>query len=370
MRVDFFNFEYAPRELKDSWNEACRHTIEAGTFIGGNSVSEFENRFSRMVGTNFAVGVSNGYDGLELSLIALGVGKGQKVAVPAHTFIATWNAVISTGGIPIGVDVDDQGQIDINAFSELIKIHNIVCVIPVHMHGHLGDLKTLRDICSERGIFIVEDASQAHMGVSDGLTAGSVGDIGVFSLYPTKNLGALGDAGVAVTNSAELATRLRRLSNYGSSEKSKYHHLELGFNRRLDALQARILCVNLEYIDVWNSHRKNIALRYANYFDTLGVEYIRGSTGSVWHHFCIFSKSRERLRSFLKEQGVGTEIHYPYLAAHEAENFIKMKKGHYPMAERFACSILSLPISPFHTIPMIDSVCEVISNAKDLGYFE
>lgn len=358
MKVDFYNFKYAPNSLLDLWRSAVEQGIKDGVFIGGLAVNKFEEEFAQATGTRYAVGVSNGYDGLEIALRALGVGAGKRVAIPAHTFIATWNAVIAVGAIPVGIDVSEDGQINVQELVKTMERMDIDCVVPVHMHGHVSDIQFLRKLCDKRGILMIEDASQAHLASRDGFMAGSIGDIGVFSLYPTKNLGALGDAGVIVTNKAHIAQKVRSLCNYGSAGDNKYVHNELGFNRRLDALQARILSENLKFLVEWNSLRKYKSNLYIEHMQELGINFLRGRDGSVWHHFCIFSKKRDMLQSYLRNRGIGTEIHYPRLAAHEAEKFMSVRKGLYPVAETFSANILSLPLSQFHSDSMIEFVCD------------
>lgn len=360
MRVDFYNFKYVPEEMKILWSKAFNNCLQGGQFIGGNSVATFENKFSEVFGTRFSIGVSNGFDGLVLALRALDIGKGMKVALPAHTFIATWNAVIAVGATPVGVEVSEDAQIDVIALKNILNQEKIDCVIPVHMHGHVSDLKMIRKLCEPMHIPIIEDASQAHLAYRDELQAGCVGDIGVFSLYPTKNLGALGDAGVVVTDREELARKIKSLRNYGADENSKYHHSVLGFNCRLDAIQASILTENLNFLPKWNRDRIRKAEIYKNEMLDLNIDFLRGGIGSVWHHFCIFSEQRDALRAHLEKNGVGTDIHYPNLAAHEAQQFMGLKKERYPQAERIAATILSLPISPFHDDEMIEFVCKVI----------
>ena len=363
MKVDFYNFEYVPEVTKNKWKETFDACLREGQFIGGDSVKLFEAQFSKIIGSQYSVGVSNGYDGLELALRAIGIGPGSEVALPAHTFIATWNAVLAVGATPVGIDVFEDGQIDTDALIRVVTQQKIECVIPVHMHGHVADLKTIKDLCVEREIWMIEDASQAHLASRDELKAGATGDIGVFSLYPTKNLGALGDAGVIVTNNKNLEQKIRSLSNYGSRSDNKYIHEQLGFNRRLDTLQARILSENLNFLEEWNLQRIRKTDIYAAKMNELGIKFLKGRNGSVWHHFCIFSEKREELRKFLEMNGIATEVHYPNLAAHEVQDFIEVRRESFPMAEKISKTILSLPLSPFHQDHLIDYVCQVIERA-------
>lgn len=367
MPVKFFSFDYASDQLRAEWLDSIARVVYAGVFISGDEVSRFEENFSNTIGVANAVGVSNGFDGLELGLRAIGIGPGDKVIVPAHTFIATWNAVLACGAIPVGIDVGPDAQIEVNRLDQRIRQRDISCVIPVHMHGHMADMRSIRDICNRYEVALVEDASQSHLASRDGVNAGTESDIGVFSLYPTKNLGALGDAGIVVTNDLLLADKIRKLSNYGSEKKEKYFHSELGFNRRLDPIQAAVLNVNIKNLRRWNSIREDHAVSYANAFKRMGINHLVGHTGSVWHHFCIFVSNRDQLVDFLKEKGIGTEIHYPRVAAHECESFAHLSHHQFPNASRISKQILSLPISQFHTPEMISEVIYQIEQAQGKG---
>ena len=287
MKVDYAPFSYAPRDLKSRWLNEITKVIEDGQFIGGKWVSKFEDAWSQFSETSNSIGVSNGMDGLTLALRSLNIGKGHFVAVPAHTFIATWNAVISVGAMPVGIDVDKDGLMDLEAFSSVRQ--KVDAVIPVHMHGTAVNMAELNAICSgNKRVKIIEDASQAHGYRShDGDKLGRYSEFVVYSLYPTKNLGALGDAGIVTTNIRELSDRLRSLSNYGQSTESKYVHSELGFNQRLDPIQAAILLVNSSMLNEWNQKRVELSHIYISelrdVIDILELE----RTDSGRHHFCV-----------------------------------------------------------------------------------
>lgn len=367
MKVDFVNFNYVDPEIKQEWRSAIADVIDSGVFIGGSHVSFFEHEMAKHLGVKNAIGISNGYDGLELALLALGIGSEDYIAVPAHTFIATWNSIISVGATPVGIDVNLDGQIDVDALKSAIETKKISCVIPVHMHGHASQISEIVALCKSNGVSVIEDASQAHFAIENNRLVGTQSDIAVFSLYPTKNLGALGDAGVLVTNSDALAEKVRSLSNYGSLTTDKYFHDRLGFNKRLDTMQAAILNVNLRRIDSWNQKRRQLAVIYSTAFQKMGIKFIRGTQGSVWHHFCIFVENRGKVRDYLHENSIGTEIHYPQLAAHEAERFMGLKPNPYPTAERISNTTLSLPISQFHNSEMIEYVIDVMIRAQNIG---
>lgn len=360
--VPFFSLIKAPDSVKAEWGSAIKLVIESGQFIGGPQVKKFEENWATSVGVKHAVGVGNGLDGLVVALRALGVGAGDYVAVPAHTFIATWNAIKLVDATPIGIDVDDLGLMDLDIL-EALDIE-FKCVIPVHMHGAMVDMKRLTDWAKSNKVLMVEDASQSHLAISGGVKAGQVSDIGVFSLYPTKNLGALGDAGVIVTDDDLLATKVRSLTNYGASANDKYFHESFGVNSRLDSLQAAVLNVNLKYLDQWNDRRRTIAIQYIEGIKECAAAKIlnRQPESSVWHHFPIISNKRDELMRYLKSNGITGEIHYPRTAAEEYFEITGNPQIDFPKAQKLAGTILSLPISPWHTSDEIQQVCDVVNS--------
>lgn len=359
--ISFFSLNKVPEYLKGEWLSAISQVIESGQFIGGPQVRNFEENWAAHVGVNYAIGVGNGLDGLVIALRALGIGSGDTVAVPAHTFIATWNAVKLVGATPVGIDVDDLGLLNLDILESLES--DFKCVIPVHMHGAMVDMHRLSNWAKERQILLIEDASQAHMGTIGGLTAGKASDIGVFSLYPTKNLGALGDAGIVVTDDEDLAAKVRSIANYGASPKDKYLHETFGVNSRLDPLQAAVLDVNLSNLDAWNARRKEIARVYIeNVKENPKLKIMNKIVqSSVWHHFPIISEERNQLLLYLRSNGISTEIHYPRTAAEEYFEITGLTKIEFPQAQNLANNILSLPISPWHSDVEILKVCDVVN---------
>jgi dTDP-4-amino-4,6-dideoxygalactose transaminase len=363
MRVDYFSFSYADSRLLEEWKSLLSNVIDEGTFIGGDYVSEFEESWSKFTQSKYSIGVSNGLDGLILALRALGIGEGDCVAVPAHTFIATWSAIIAVGAIPIGVDVDDDALIDLGKLRLLAK--SVKAVIPVHMHGSTVDMLELYQICNDPSldvpIHIIEDASQAHGATnSDGSNLGKYSDIAVYSLYPTKNLGALGDAGVVTTDKGEVAEKLRSLSNYGSDKDDKYFHHSMGYNNRLDSIQAVILKKNLELLPSWNQRRKSMSSIYIQELSEYFTILQNYRSESVRHHLCILNPERDNLREFLKSNEIATEIHYPNVAGVEALRFLKRFET-FENSTRIARTTLSLPLSQWHTE---DQINYVISKLK------
>ena len=361
LNVDFSPFSYTPKELKAEWLHEIAQVVDGGMFIGGNGLFEFEDAWSKYTGSSYSVGVSNGLDGLVLALRSLNVHHGDIVAVPAHTFIATWNAIISVGATPIGVDVDENGLMDLAEFTKIYK--KVKAVIPVHMHGATVDMAKLNEICSSQSskkIYVVEDASQAHGSRSpDGSQLGKFSDLVVYSLYPTKNLGALGDAGVVTTDKKQLADRIRSLSNYGQSKDNKYFHSELGYNNRLDPIQASVLKVNLSKISDWNNKRIELSNIYLSELsDSIDILQIN-RRDSVRHHFCVLTPDRDDLQRYLISRGIKTEIHYPRVAGIEANYFLGTDMR-FPNSEKIANETLSLPLSQWHNSNQVQYVASQV----------
>lgn len=364
-KVDFFSFKDAPDSLKKEWKAANREVIDSGQFIGGPYVSKFETEWANYLGVNHAIGVGNGYDAIVVALKVLGIGEGDLVAVPSHTFVATWLAVGAVGATPVGIDCNASGLMDV----DLLTSHKskFAAVIPVHMHGQMVDMPKLVAWANANGVKIVEDCAQAHGARIDGKLAGTWGNFGAFSFYPTKNLGALGDAGSLVTNDAFLANKARSYINYGSMPGNKYEYQFQGINSRLDPIQATILSVNLKYLDTWNAKRKEIAAIYFENFQPLGIKTLPIESDSVYHHFIIESERREMTRKLLETSGIKTEIHYPEAAE---LSYMKFTKNHFPeerkQASRLAEKTLSLPISPWMSFADVDLVIEAIRSKKIL----
>jgi len=356
--IPFFSFKQAPDDLKNKWFEEIKKTIELGIFIKGPNVEKFEKSWARKINVPYALGVSNGQDALILALRALNISNGDYVAVPAHTFIAVHNAVLTVGATPYSLDVDENGLIDLNLLENLNQ--KISAVIVVHMHGQMVDMQRVMNWANKQDVRVIEDSSQAHLAKQEGIYAGAWGDVGVFSLYPTKNLGALGDAGVMVTKNESIIEKLRLLSNYGSSITNKYNHISYGVNNRLDEIQAAILNINLEYLESWNVRRREIAGMYIEKLNRDGVTLMCNNlNSSVWHHFCILIDNRDDFQKKLELKGIKTDIYYPNIAANEIEKFLNYTEKKYLISEKISLSLLSLPISPWHSN---DEITYVISS--------
>lgn len=358
--IPFFPLNRIEPELKKRWQEVFVDVIDSGKFIRSTQNASFEIEWAAACGVEHAVGVANGLDGLVLALKALAVGPGKSVAVPSHTFIATWNAVHLVGATPVGVDVDVNGLLDLNQLESLATVPDVV--IPVHMHGMMVDMSRLVTWAQQRNVLIIEDASQAHLASHDGRYAGSFGQVGVFSLYPTKNLGALGDAGIVISNDLNIIKKIQELGNYGADSLNKYHHSLIGINSRLDELQAAILRENLKYLPSWNAKRKSLAEIYKSTLKQNSDLKILGfEKNSIWHHFPILTTSRPKFLDYLKENGIGFDIHYPRLAAYEYFEALGKNSPKLLMGETIANEVVSLPISPWHTESEIRMVAETVN---------
>jgi dTDP-4-amino-4,6-dideoxygalactose transaminase len=354
-QVPFLNLRLAYKELEEVINYAVLNSMDSGTYIGGSAVEIFECNFASYVGSKYCVGVGNGLDAIHLALRALGLGTGDEILVPAHTFIATWLAVIHAGATPVPVDIDERYYtIDINSIEKAITSRT-KAIIPVHLYGQPCNLTKIKEIADAHHLHIIEDAAQAHGAIFQGRKIGAHGNIVAWSFYPGKNLGALGDAGAVTTDNYELATKLRMLRNYGSREK--YKHELPGFNSRLDPIQATILAAKLPFLDEWNLRRQRIAETYTINLNrhSFGVPILMEGCTSSWHLFVIRTKERDLLKRCLSDRGIDTLIHYPELPQHQC-GFLAEKYTTQKIAKKIVGEILSLPISPHHTDAQINHV--------------
>lgn len=353
MPVPLLDLAAEYRSLRAEIDAALARVVDRTAFIGGDEVRAFEQEFAAYLGVRHVVGVANGTDALELALQALEVGPGDAVLTVPFTFAAPLEAIVRAGATPLLVDIGEDYSIDVDATAAVLARRPVKAIIAVHLYGHPADLERLSALARSHGTALIEDAAQAHgawcaVG-GQRRRAGSVGDAACFSFYPTKNLGAMGDAGALATNSDELAARARLFANHG--ERTKYEHaVPNGRNSRLDALQAAVLRVKLPHLDGWNRARRAAAARYATGLADLPLHLPRERPGaeSVYHQYAVRTHQRARLQRGLAERGIGTAIHYPR-ALHEQEGFrhLGYPRGSLPVAERCADQVLSLPMSPF-----------------------
>lgn len=338
--------------------------FEQTSFILGAEVRAFEEAFARFCTVDHCIGVGNGTDAIELVIRALGLGPGDEVLVPANTFIATALGVIRAGARPVLVDSDEFHLMDPMIVEEQITVRSRA-ILPVHLFGQMADMRALGEIASRRGLFLLEDAAQAQGARQHDRSAGSVGAAAAFSFYPGKNLGAYGDAGAIVTSSEDLAERLRRLRNWGSEQK--YHHPELGFNSRLDTLQAVVLSAKLARLSDWNAARRRAAVRYHQLLAGIeGVDLPATFAGNehIWHLYVVRVARRDAVIARLQAEGIGAGIHYPTpLHLHGALRDLGYRVGDFPRAELAASEILSLPLHPHLTKAQQERVVSCLRRA-------
>jgi dTDP-4-amino-4,6-dideoxygalactose transaminase len=334
------------RRIADEVRAGFERVIAASSFILGPEADLFEREFADYCGVAHCVGVGNGTDAIELALRACRVGAGDEVILPANTFVATAEAVIRAGAAPVVVDCDEDFLLDVDAVSAAVTSRTRA-VIPVHLYGQLAPMKALADVLPS-DVVVIEDAAQAHGAAHAGQRAGSFGIAAATSFYPGKNLGAYGDAGAVLTDDHEVADRLRRLRSHGGMHK--YEHVDIGFNSRLDGLQAVVLSAKLARLDAWNDERRAAATRYdqllADLPDVIRPRVVPGND-HVWHLYVVRVPHRDEVLAALHAAGIGASVHYPapvhLLPAFENFGY---QRGTFPVSEHTADRILSLPIYP------------------------
>ncbi|MBO4400890.1 MAG: DegT/DnrJ/EryC1/StrS family aminotransferase [Selenomonadaceae bacterium] len=334
--------------------------LRSGWYILGTELENFEREFAEYLGAKFCIGVNSGLDALTLAIRALGIGAGDEVIVPANTYIATALAVIANGAAPVFVEPDEFYNLDAEKISAAVT-EKTRAIMVVHLYGHPANLEKICAIARKFNLPIVEDCAQSHGARFCGKMTGTFG-VGCFSFYPTKNLGAFGDAGAVVTDDENFAREIRTLRNYGS--EVKYHNKIAGVNSRLDEIQAALLRVKLSHLDELNAERKKIARRYLNEIKNRRIILPKILDGAehVWHQFVVRTDNRAAFQKYLAQENIQTVIHYP-IPPHLAECYAPLgfKRGDFPIAEKFADEVLSLPMFNGMTQAEIDYVIEVVN---------
>lgn len=346
-------------QLGDELDRSIRRVLDRGWYILGQEVSSFEEEFASYLGASYAVGVGSGTEAIHLALAAEDIGVGDEVITSPMTAVPTACAISLTGAKPVFADVNrETGLLDPEEVRRRITPRTRA-VIPVHLYGQCVPMDSLSDLAREKRICLVEDCAQAHGATWGDKLAGTWGDYGAFSFYPTKNLGAYGDGGAVVTWDPKRADSLRRLRNYGQVDR--YRHASKGWNSRLDEIQAAVLRVKLPRLDSWNAKRRALAARYRGNLAGCPVSPLREQSGGehVYHLFVVRALNRNRLRDELVHRGIETQIHYP-IPVHLQEAFRDLghRVGDFPAAEMLADSILSLPLYPELTFDQVDEICE------------
>jgi len=347
MNIPLIDLSIQHRNLRTEINSAIEGVLDRADFILGQDVARFEEEFAAYCGTKYAIGVDSGLSALELSLRALGIGPGDEVIVPAHTFTATAAAVSFAGASPVFVDVNEETLcIDVEKIEAAITTHT-KAILPVHLYGLPADMDRILAIAEKYKLVVVEDSCQAHGALYKGRRTGSLGHAAGFSFYPTKNLGACGDGGMVTTNDFEVAEICRAMRNCG--QRSKNIHEFPPFNHRLDNLQAAILRVKLRYLDEWIESRHHLAALYNQLLvdSNVVIPVEPADYKHVYHLYVIRSGNRDALQAYLKERGIGTAIHYPK-PVHLQPFYSKQNdtRGQFPVAEKACDEILSLPMYP------------------------
>ena len=365
MEVPFLDLVRQHAPLKCEILTAWSAILDRAGFIGGNPVVQFEDAFAKACGAPHALAVSNGTDALFLIFRALQLGPTDEIIVPVNTFIATAEAISAAGGKVAFADVlPDTYLLDPVAVERAIT-PNTRGIVAVHLYGQMADMDVLQDIADRHGLWIVEDAAQAHLAEYKGRRAGSIGIAAGFSFYPGKNLGACGDAGAVTTSNDAIADCVRLLRDHGSERK--YVHKIEGFNMRCDALQAEALRVKLRHLDEWNGARRRVAAMYVErlqHAEDIVVPAVSADCLPVWHLFVVLVPERDLVQAAMKDRGVHTGLHYPIpLHLQEAYAHLELGEGTFPVAESCARRLLSLPMYPDLTEAQIDHVCESLVDA-------
>ena len=344
MTIPFLDLVRQYETIRDEIDAAVLAVIRSGHFILGEHGGAFEEEFAAYARTAHAVAVGSGTDALRLALEALGIGPGDEVITTPFTFIATAEMVSQIGAVPVFVDIDPETYaIDPRDVEKHLSARTRA-IIPVHLYGHPADMTAILELAKPRGIFVIEDAAQAVGAEHRGRRAGGIGDLGCFSFYPTKNLGAYGDAGLITTNDADLAERVRKLRHHG--QRVRYIHESLGWSSRLDEIQAAVLRVKLRHLDAWTMRRRRLADHYRALLADLPLQLPqdRDDALAVYHLFTVATDRRDDLQAFLGRRGIGTAVHYP-LPIHLQEPY-RASGVTLPMSERAAKQVLSLPLFP------------------------
>jgi len=359
VRVPFLDLRAASQELHRPLSEALTRVLDSGRYVLGAEVEAFEQAWARYVGVAHCVGVASGLDALHLALVAMGIGAGDEVIVPSNTYIGTWLGVTHSGATPVPVE-PDRGTYNLDPSRiEAAVTPRTRAILPVHLYGQAADMDPVVDVAQTHGLRVLEDAAQAHGARYRGRRVGGLGDAAAWSFYPGKNLGALGDGGAVTTEDPDLAHRLRTLRNYGSQQK--YENVVVGWNSRLDEVQAAVLGVKLEALDEWNLRRRIVAARYLEGLEgtDLVLPAVPQWTDPAWHLFVVRTPRRNALQRHLSDAGIGSLIHYPlppHLQAAYAD--LGLAEGTLPISEAVHREVLSLPMGPHLTDAQVEIVIE------------
>lgn len=362
MKVPILDLKPAYHELRTELDAAYHRVMESGWVLLGRELEAFEAEYAASVGARHCIGVANGLEAMQLVLMAWGIGPGDQVIVPSNGYIATWLAVTHVGATPVACEPDARTYNLDPARVEAVLTARTKAILPIHLYGQTADMDALNAVARKHGLRVLEDAAQSHGALCHGRPAGSLGDAAGVSFYPSKNLGALADAGAVTTSDDELADKVRHLRNYGS--KVRYQHDYAGMNSRLSELQAAFLRAKLPRLAEWNARREALAARYFERLAGVGdlvLPHVPDWAKPVWHLFVVRTARRDALQKHLTAQGVGTQVHYP-TPPHLTRAYAGAggQPGDFPLAEQLAKEVLSLPIGPHITAEQIDYVCDSV----------
>jgi len=358
MKVPFLDLNAQYHSIQNEITTALQKVLDNTAFAGGPFVEQFEREFAQYCGCKYAIGVSSGTSALWLTLLALGVGQGDQVITVPNTFIATAEAISFCGAQPVFVDIDERTY---NIDPELLEAaitEKTKAIIPVHLYGQCADMDPILTIASKYGLYIIEDACQAHGAEYKGAKAGSMGHAACFSFYPGKNLGAYGEAGAVVTDNAELADKIRMLRDHGQT--TKYHHCRVGWNARMDGFQGAVLSVKLKHLPAWNETRRKNARLYNDLLrkvDSVITPIEADYAKHVYHIYAVRTRRRDALIQALRNKDIHCGIHYPVpIHLQEAYKFLRHKKGSFPVSEKCAGELVSLPMFAELSLEQIEKV--------------
>ena len=361
--IPFVDLKSQYRQIKDEVNTAIQGILESCQFTLGSEVAAFEEEFARYCQTQYGIGVNSGTSALHLALLAAGIGRNDEVITVPFTFVATVAAIYYTGAKPIFVDIDPHTfTIDVNMIEAAIT-ERTKAILPVHLYGQPADMDPIMEIAKRHGLTVIEDAAQAHGSEYKGKRVGSLGDMGCFSFYPGKNLGAYGEGGMVVSNNAEYRRTIRMLRDWGAEEK--YQHVLKGYNFRLEGIQGAVLRVKLRHLESWTEARRRAAANYDELLAGTGVLTPKAKSYArhVYHIYAIRTVYRKEWQQVLQANGIQTGIHYP-IPVHllPAYSDLGHKRGEFPHSEKAADEVLSLPMYPELSRTQCEEVCEVIAN--------
>jgi len=361
MKINFNQLDRGYLKFKQEYDSAAIKALESGWYILGELGEKFEHEFAEFLGSRHCVGLNSGLDALTLAFRALDIGPGDEVIVPANTYIASVIGVTENGAKPIFVEPDEHYNLDADMIEDHIT-DKTRAILVVHLYGQAANMRKIKDIAQKHNLYLIEDCAQSHGAKFEDKTTGTWGDIGCFSFYPTKNIGAFGDSGAIVTDNPSIYEKIKMLRNYGS--KIKYQNEIVGVNSRLDEIQAALLSVKLSHYNSLRTEREDIAEKYLSGIDNNRIEVprIREHSEHVWHLFVVRTEERDRLQQYLMEHQIATQIHYP-IPPHlsQAYSHLGFKSGDLPVTEKYSKTILSLPLYEGMTDEEINYVVAIVN---------